>query len=252
MDRTNSQTRIDRRSFVKGSALGGAAVACAATLPTAARAAEAAAPADANADVADIPAWLGVEPEVAASDIADTKETTLLVIGAGTAGLACAATAVDMGLDFILAEKLSVTAESREYLGAVNSHLITEAGLDADKGKLLNELSRYASGKCDRDLIKMWIDESAEVVDWIEPMLNAAGQRFILPDYAAFDEQAGGTEYYAPHHRTHDGYLLHPAEPQRSHRQPHHADRSRDRLQLGAREARARGRRSERRHLRHR
>lgn len=179
---------VNRRSFVKGAALGGAAVATAAALPAAALAED--------APAADAPAWLGAEPEVAAADIVRTEQTTLLVIGAGTSGLACAATAADMGLDFILAEKLPVISESREYLGAVNSHLITEAGIEADKDKLLNELCRYASGKCDRDVIKIWVDESAEMVDWVEPMLNAAGQRLILPDYREGAE--GGTDYYAP------------------------------------------------------
>ncbi len=181
---------MDRRSFVKGSACSAAAVAVAAALPAAAMADEAAAPA------ADVPAWLGAEPEVAESDIVRTDETTLLVIGAGTAGLSCAATAADMGIDFILAEKLPVISESREYFGAVNTRQIIEAGLEADKGMLLNELVSYASGKCDRDLIKMWVDESAETVEWYEPMFNAVGQAVILPDYA--EEKAGGTLNYSP------------------------------------------------------
>ena len=181
---------MDRRSFVKGGALSAAAVATAAALPVAAMADEAAAPA------AGVPAWLGAEPEIAEGDIVRTDETTLLVIGAGTAGLACAATAADMGIDFILAEKLPVISESREYFGAVNTRQIIEAGLEADKGMLLNELVSYASGKCDRDLIKMWIDESAETVEWYEPMFNAVGQAVILPDYV--EEKAGGTLNYSP------------------------------------------------------
>ena len=157
---------------------------------------EEAAAAPAASASADTPAWLGAEPEVAEADIVETKETTLLIIGAGTSGLACAATAVDMGLDFFLAEKLPVISESREYFGAVNTAQQIEAGLEFDKGMLLNELSRYASGKCDRDVIKIWIDESAETVAWYTPMFNAVGESVIVPDYT--EEQAGGTLYYSP------------------------------------------------------
>ena len=178
---------MNRRSFVKGA---GAVALGAAAISNVALADEAAQAETSN------PAWLGEEPEIAESDIVETKETTLLIVGAGTSGLACAATAVDMGLDFFLAEKLTVIPESREYLGAVNSTLIQEAGIEADTGKLLNELSRYASGKCDRDLIKMWIDESAETVDWYTPMFNAVGEAVMLPDYGG--EQQGGTDYYSP------------------------------------------------------
>ena len=198
---------MDRRSFVKGSALGAAAVAAASVVPAAlaeeaapeAEAEEAApeaAAAPAASASATTPAWLGAEPEVAEADIVETKETTLLIIGAGTSGLACAATAADMGLDFFLAEKLPVISESREYFGAVNTAQQIEAGLEFDKGMLLNELSRYASGKCDRDVIKMWIDESAETVAWYTPMFNAVGESVIVPDYT--EEQAGGTLYYSP------------------------------------------------------
>ena len=179
---------FDRRTFIKGA---GSAALAAGTLSDIAFAEEASAPA---APVA--PSWLGTEPEVAEADITDTKETTLLIVGAGTAGLACAATALDMGLDFFLAEKLPVISESREYMGAVNTQLIKDAGIEADTGMLLNELSRYASGKCDRDLIKMWIDESAEAVEWYTPMFNAVGEAVMLPDYGG--EEQGGTLYYSP------------------------------------------------------
>ena len=179
---------FDRRTFIKGA---GSAALAAGTLSGIAFAEETAAPA---APV--VPSWLGTEPEVAEADITDTKETTLLIVGAGTAGLACAATALDMGLDFFLAEKLSVISESREYMGAVNTQLIKDAGIEADTGMLLNELSRYASGKCDRDLIKMWIDESAETVEWYTPMFNAVGEAVMLPDYGG--EEQGGTLYYSP------------------------------------------------------
>ena len=196
---------MDRRSFITGSASLGAAVATGAVASLAladenesekVSGEKGSAEAATSAPASDVPAWLGAEPEIADSDIVETKETTLLIIGAGTAGLACAATAVDMGLDFFLAEKLPIVAESRAYFGAVATAQQTEAGIEFDKGMLLNELSRYASGKCDRDLIKMWIDESAEAAAWITPMFNAVGSDMIVPDYR--EEQAGGTLYYSP------------------------------------------------------
>ncbi len=202
---------MDRRAFVRGAAMGtavaaGAAVAGTALAAGASGAAASSKDAGAAASAAGdgivatkgAPAWLGEEPQIGASDIAETKDTTLLIIGAGTAGLACAGTAVDMGLDFILAEKLTTIAESREYIGAVNSAMQQAAGITIDEGKLLNELVRYASGKCNRDLVKVWINESADAIDWIKPMLEAAGSGMILPDYASWEEQAGGTDYYSP------------------------------------------------------
>ena len=42
----------------------------------------------------------------------------------------------------------------------------------------------------------MWIDESAEAVEWYTPMFNAVGEAVMLPDYGG--EEQGGTLYYSP------------------------------------------------------
>ena len=49
--------------------------------------------------------WLGEEPLVNEADIVAEESTDLLIIGAGNAGMVAAATASDLGLDFIVAEK---------------------------------------------------------------------------------------------------------------------------------------------------
>ena len=65
-----------------------------------------------------------------------------------------------------------------------------------DRPKLLNELTRYASGKCNQKLIKRWIDDSAEYVDWVTEVMKDAGKEVMLdmpPEHAT-----GGTDYYVP------------------------------------------------------
>ena len=142
------------------------------------------------------PAWLGEEPEIDAADIVATYQCDILIVGgAGNGGLAAAATASDLGLNFIAVDRAQSVTESREYLGAINSTYSTQVR-EMDRMQVLNEISRYASGKCDRDLIKMWIDNSAEVVDWIDPMLTAAGKFCSVADPG--EHATGGTEYVVP------------------------------------------------------
>lgn len=51
--------------------------------------------------------------------------------------------------------------DTRHWYGAVDSAAAKEAGEPAtDKAKLLSEISRYASGKCDQRVVKTWINES--------------------------------------------------------------------------------------------
>ncbi|MEG0304039.1 FAD-binding protein, partial [Gordonibacter sp.] len=98
--------------------------------------------------------------------------------------------------DFLLVEKNDKVQETREYLGLVNSKLALAQGGEVDPGKLLNELTRYASGKCNQDVIKVWINESAELFDWIDPLMAAAGKQSVcdMPPVHA----TGGTDYYLP------------------------------------------------------
>ena len=140
--------------------------------------------------------WLGVEPAVAEGDIVRTEDTKLLIIGAGTAGMCAAGTASDLGLDFILAEKNDSVQETREYLGIVNSKPAVAQGGEVDPLKLLNELTRYASGKCRQDVIKVWIDESAELLEWIDAKMQAAGKQLVVDMPPA--HASGGTDYYLP------------------------------------------------------
>ena len=185
---------IGRRGFVKGAAAGlGMMVAggLSANSAGAAEAATAQAPADA-------PAWLGEEPQITAKDIVATDTCDVLIVGLGCAGIAAAATASDMGLNFIGCDKAPVVPETREYVAAVNSSYIRDTGYEVDKGKIANEISRYASGKCDRNLVKLWVDQSAEMIDWIDPIMEAAGKPCEVDMTVAADHATGGTDYYMP------------------------------------------------------
>ena len=194
---------MDRRSFVTGSALGAFGLASAGMFAGAAMADQtAAAPVAAGtaentvAQAGSNPAWLGEEPEIDAADIVATYQCDILIVGgAGNGGLAAAATASDLGLNFIAVDRAQSVTESREYLGAINSTYSTQVR-EMDGMQMLNEISRYASGKCDRDLIKLWIDNSAEVVDWLDPMLTAAGKFCSVADPG--EHATGGTEYVMP------------------------------------------------------
>lgn len=145
---------------------------------------------------AEVPDWLGEAPEIAEKDIIAHESTALLIVGAGNAGMSAAATACDLGLDFIVADMNTMVQATREYVGAVNSRFSLAAGNEVDPNKLLNELSRYASFKCNQDVIKVWIRESAECVEWFDPMMAAAGKEVFFD--MAHEEGTGGTDYYVP------------------------------------------------------
>lgn len=125
--------------------------------------------------------------EIAESDIVETLDTDFLIIGAGTAGLAAAGAAADLGLNFIACDKSNQVPETREYLGGVDTAYAKANNVTIDRPKLLNELTRYASGKCNQKLIKRWIDDSAEYIDWVTEVMKDAGKEVMLdmpPEHA--------------------------------------------------------------------
>ena len=140
--------------------------------------------------------WYGVDPEIDESAI-DQKETDLLIVGAGTAGMMAAATAADSGIDFILCEKTVAVQTTRHWVGGVNTKWHKEAGVEIDEGKLLNELTRYASGRCDQQVWKVWIHESPETLEYLDGIMKPAGFSCFL-DTEDYDHETGGTYYYTP------------------------------------------------------
>lgn len=114
--------------------------------------------------------WLGEAPEIEESMIAETRKTDLLIVGAGNAGMMAAATAAEAGMDFILCEKNAAVGSTRFWVGAMNSDAMKAAGLEVSETKVLNELVRYASNKCDAEVIRAWIKNSAETLRFLETM----------------------------------------------------------------------------------
>lgn len=197
---------LSRRDFLKGAAAGAVSVASIGVLS--AYGAETSSSTDSNSDSnsnsentesasAD---WLGVEPEIKESEITDTWETDILIVGAGNGGMMAAAKAADMGLNFRIIESMSSVGRTRHWCGAVNTEEHDAAGISIDTKMLLQEISRYASGKCDQRVVKTWIDESAEMHHFSKSIVSQYDMNIILSygEEGEWPEDESGTVYMFP------------------------------------------------------
>lgn len=117
--------------------------------------------------------WLGKEPDIDEAAITETIDTDIVIVGAGNGGMFAAAYAAANGLNFRVIEQNSAVQDTRHWYGAIDSSAAKEAGVPAtDKAKLLSEISRYASGKCDQRVVKTWINESAAMHDFMRGILE--------------------------------------------------------------------------------
>ena len=117
--------------------------------------------------------WLGKEPDIDEAAITETVDTDIVIVGAGNGGMFAAAYAAANGLNFRVIEQNGNVQDTRHWYGAIDSAAAKAAGAPAtDKAKLLSEISRYASGKCDQRVVKTWINESAAMHDFMRSILE--------------------------------------------------------------------------------
>lgn len=116
--------------------------------------------------------WLGKEPDIDEAAITETVDTDILIVGAGNGGMVAAAYAAAHGLNFRVIEQNGNVQDTRHWVGAVDGFGAQAQGIKMDRAKLLSEISRYASGKCDQRVVKTWINESGEMIEFIRSIME--------------------------------------------------------------------------------
>ena len=148
--------------------------------------------------------WLGTEPDIDEAAITETVDTDILIVGAGNGGMFAAAYAAANGLNFRIIEQNGNVQDTRHWYGAIDSAAAKAAGEEPfDRAKLLSEISRYASGKCDQRVVKTWINESAAMHDFMRSILEDKYGwecEFTAGDEAKWPDENGehNTDYLFP------------------------------------------------------
>ena len=146
--------------------------------------------------------WLGTEPAIDEASIVDTWETDIVIVGAGNGGMCAAAYAAQNGLNFRVIEQNPVVQDTRHWYGAIDSSAAIEAGANVNRKKLLSEISRYASGKCNQRVVRTWIEESAAMHDFVSGILESEPYNFkcefTAGEEARWPESEDTTDYLYP------------------------------------------------------
>lgn len=112
--------------------------------------------------------WLGEAPEIASSEITETKSYDVVVVGGGHSGTQAALAAAQLGASVCVVE----THEdgSIVYRGddicSYNSELLKSWGFGPyDLEEIVNEYVRRANGRCNTDVIRSFVYNSGEMMD---------------------------------------------------------------------------------------
>ncbi|MDR3307564.1 MAG: FAD-binding protein [Coriobacteriales bacterium] len=123
--------------------------------------------------------WLGTPPEIAESDITETIEVELVILGSGHSGVGAAFSAADEGLTFAVIEQQpwsafvdeEGTGENKggwygEDIGHVNSQFLIDRGFGPyNTGEILTEFTKRAGGRVNPDIIKAFVQNSGPMFD---------------------------------------------------------------------------------------
>ncbi len=191
-------TKIDlsRRTFLKGAgitALGAAAAGMLAGCGNGYQVPESEVPVNTRTAQNAGPAWLGEDPVVAESDITETVDTEVLVVGIGTGGIPASIAAAEAGAKTLAIERQSAIGNLREDIGAIDSRYQIETEqtfpqFHIDKKEAVEDIVRYANGFVRYDLVKLWADESGACVDWLGDIIERNG------NFKMWHEGSIGTE----------------------------------------------------------
>ena len=116
--------------------------------------------------------WLGSAPVIPDSNIAKTIDVDVLVLGGGHAGLMAAIGASDLGAKVAVVEKQAEKAfdgywgRVGEDIGHVNSKWLINRGYGPyDTGEITAEFVKRASGRCNPDIIRSYVENSGAMFD---------------------------------------------------------------------------------------
>lgn len=185
---------VSRRSFIGGGAL--AAVGLAAGSLVACSPGSSSNSSSNSNTAAETTDYKAAPPAIADSDITETIEADVVVIGGGISGAVAAATAAEEGKNVVVLQKAEIAISHGAGAAAWNSKAQQENGEDFDPWEAVTAWTRQGENRADLDLLKTWIYNSGPTMDWcmaltndvegVGPVLTGLSKGMDYPDYHNF------------------------------------------------------------------
>ena len=135
------------------------------------------------------PSFLTPPAPLAESDAAEVQEANVVILGAGNAGCAAAASCADHGLQAIVLEKLETVQGRGGGIGLCNTKFTKAYGesigqdLMVDIPKAQHLWVRSCGSRVNEALVSLWFNKSAEAGNWLDRQVrrSSAWCRCLVP-----------------------------------------------------------------------
>lgn len=186
MESINSGKGIDRRFFLQGAGAAALATAMASTFGLAGCAPQtnetSSSTTTTGSSSSGEPSWFTAPAEIADSEIAETIESDVVVIGAGMSGIASACSAAERGLSVNVVER-GETWSGRGYgIGVADSKVMRAAGFSIDRAKTQKFWVRCCGTRVNESLVSEYFNRSGEAMDWVIDKCEKGGVQVLLWD----------------------------------------------------------------------
>jgi succinate dehydrogenase/fumarate reductase flavoprotein subunit len=191
MSDEQEQKGVSRRSFLKNTglgivAVGGSASVLAGCSPKKAEPTEV--PAESAGEGAR--SWETPPDPIDESEIVETIEVDVVVVGAGMSGVSATLSAVENGANVVNIEKGAGISARGLGIGVFSSRLMREAGIELDKEDAARRWIQICGSRPKESLVWLFMNESGNAMDWFLDKADAAGLPSMLwggyykgPDY---------------------------------------------------------------------
>lgn len=118
------------------------------------------------------------------TDIAETVDVDVVVVGAGNGGCISAVSALDLGAKVAWVEQNAGVITFAGEIAALNSKVAMEkfgvSYTEEERNKIVNDICRYASYENEQRLVKLWAENSGRTMDWFVDKMGAKGVNMFL------------------------------------------------------------------------
>ena len=171
---------ISRRNLLKGATLSAAGVAALGMFGCSPAGGSSSSSSKSDAAAGEKKHTWEVAPE-AITDIAETVETEVLVIGAGYAGTCCALNAAQNGTKVTLVEKDGVpNGHGVGGTGAIASKALDALDIHFDKSIEMERWVSTCGNRCRESLVAKWFRESERCMNWLLDLAETDGAKCMV------------------------------------------------------------------------
>lgn len=159
---------VSRRNFLKGAAIAGAASVSGAMLGGCSPSQPKDKPSSGQSAANGRWSWSTAPAPIAEGDVATSYDCDICIVGLGTAGAPAALYAATHGLKTVVLQKGKGAISNGWCANAINNKAyLAQDGKPFDTTALYSQFAQFANGRDNGMLVKMFLNRSADVMDWI-------------------------------------------------------------------------------------